>query len=118
MAGVPVPDDRIIDGVDLSGTLLSNEPSPRKGMLYYRGPTLYAARLGDYKAHYITQGEYGMFGGREEHATPILYNLSEDPSEQFDVGEQHPEIIQQINDFVKEHQSNLIVGEDQLADRE
>jgi hypothetical protein len=87
-------------------------------MLYYRGPTLYAARLGDYKAHYITQGEYGMFGGREEHATPILYNLSEDPSEQFDVAGQHPEIIEQINAFVKEHQSNLIVGEDQLADRE
>lgn len=118
MAGVPIPDDRVIDGVDLSGTLLRNEPSPREGILYYRGPTLYAARLGDYKAHYITQGEYGMFGGKEEHTTPVLYNLSEDPSEQYDIAEEHPEIIKQINGFVKEHQADLVVGEDQLAERE
>lgn len=118
MAGVPVPDDRVMDGVDLSGTLLNQEPSPREGILYYRGPTLYAARLGDYKAHYITQGEYGMFGERETHDIPILYNLSHDPSEQYNIAEDHPEIIEQINDFVKEHQANLIVGEDQLAERE
>jgi arylsulfatase A-like enzyme len=118
MAGVPIPNDRVIDGIDLRGTLLKNEPSPREGFLYYRGPELYAARLGDYKAHYITQGEYGMFGGKEEHATPILYNLSVDPSEQFDIAEDHPDIIKQINDFVKEHQSNLDMGEDQLAERE
>lgn len=118
MAGVPMPDDRIMDGVDLSGTLLNNEPSPREGVLYYRGTSLYAARLGDYKAHYITQGEYGMFGGKEEHETPVLYNLSQDPSEQYDIAEDHPEIIEKINAFVKEHQSDLVVGEDQLADRE
>jgi arylsulfatase A len=118
MTGVPVPDDRVMDGVDLSETLLNNEPSPREGILYYRGPTLYAVRLGDYKAHYITQGEYGMFGGKEEHATPILYNLSEDPSEQYDVAEEHPEIIEQINTFVKTHQADLVIGKDQLAERE
>lgn len=118
MAGVPLPDDRIMDGVDLSGTLLANESSPRKAILYYRGPTLYAARLGDYKAHYITEGAYDMFGDKEVHATPILYNLSVDPSEQYDIAEEYPEIIQQINEFVKKHQADLIVGEDQLADRE
>lgn len=118
MAGVEIPGDRVIDGVDLSATLLNNAPSPRKGVLYYRGPELYAARLGEYKLHYITQGEYGMFGKKEEHANPILYNLSVDPSEQYDVAEQHPEIIEQINAYVEEHRSNLVVGEDQLADRE
>lgn len=118
MADVPMPDDRIMDGVDLSGTLLRQEPSPRDGILYYRGPTLYAARLGDYKAHYITQGEYGMFGGREEHATPLLYNLSVDPSEKYDIAADHPDVLQKIDAYVKEHQSDLVIGEDQLADRE
>jgi arylsulfatase A-like enzyme len=73
--------------------LLGNEPSPRENMLYYRGTDLYAIRLGDYKAHYITQGEYGMFGGREEHNPPILYNISQDPSEQYNIAEDHPEIL-------------------------
>ena len=118
MAGLPLPDDRIIDGVDLSVTLLEQEPSPREGMLYYRGPNLYAARLGDYKAHYITQGVYGMFGEKETHSPPLLYHLGHDPSEQFNVAEDHPEIIEQINAYVKKHQADLVVGEDQLAERE
>jgi arylsulfatase A-like enzyme len=93
MAGVPIPEDRVIDGYDLTHVLLGNEPSPRENMLYYRGTDLYAIRLGDYKAHYITQGEYGMFGGREEHNPPILYIISQDPSEQYNIAEDHPEIL-------------------------
>ena len=118
MAGVPVPDDRILDGVDLTGTLLENETSPREGILYYRGSELYAARVGDYKAHYITQGAYGMFGDKEVHAVPILYNLNHDPSEKYNIAEDHPEIIEEINEFVQEHQENLVRGKDQLAERE
>lgn len=117
MAGIPIPDDRAMDGVDLSETLLENKPSKRKSLLYYRGPELYAARLGDYKAHFITEGEYGMLGEREEHDPPLLYNLDEDPSEKYDIAKEHPEIIEQISNLVKNHKANLIVGKDQLADR-
>ena len=118
LAGVSLPNDRVMDGVDLSGTLLRQEASPRQNMLYYRGPTLYAARLGDYKAHFITQGEYGMFGEKKVLESPLLYNLSQDPAEQFDVAAEHPEVLQQINQMIKEHRANLVVGKDQLADRE
>lgn len=118
MAGVDIPDDREMDGVDLTATLLEGEASPREGVFYYRGPELYAVRVGDYKAHFITQGEYGMFGDKEVHDTPILYNLNEDPSEQYDVAAQHPEILEKINAYVAKHRSKLVVGEDQLAERE
>lgn len=118
LAGVAVPNDRILDGVDLSGTLLNNEASPREGVLYYRGTSLYAARLGEYKAHYITEGAYGMFSEKEELSTPELYNLSHDPSEQYNIAEEHPEIIEEINAFVEAHRADLVVGEDQLAERE
>lgn len=117
MAGVPIPDDRIMDGVDLGPVLTGNGTGQRKSILYYRGTKLYAARLGDYKAHFITQGAYGMHGKKEVHSPPLLYNLNHDPSEQYNVAEYHPEIIRQINELVKEHQSDLIMGEDQLADR-
>ncbi len=118
MAGVEIPEDRIVDGVDLSGTLRQQNPSPRKSILYYRGTDLYAARLGDYKAHFITQGAYGQFGERTEHQTPLLFNLNHDASEQFNIADGNDEIIQQIQELVQEHQSKLIKGEDQLADRE
>nr|WKN35407.1 sulfatase [Tunicatimonas sp. TK19036] len=117
MAGVPIPTDRIMDGYDLSGTLTQQKPSPRDGMLFYRGTHLYAARLGDYKAHYITQGSYGMFGGKKVHQTPLLYNLNVDPSEKYDIAAEHPDILQKIDAFVKEHQSDLVAGSDQLVDR-
>jgi len=118
MAGVEIPDDRIIDGLDFSKTLLKGEAGPRKSLLYYRGTELYAARLGDYKAHFITQGEYGEFGERQEHNPPLLYNLSHDPAEKFDISENYGSIINQINALVKEHNSNLIKGKDQLVERD
>ncbi|MBT8308292.1 MAG: sulfatase [Maribacter sp.] len=118
MANVEIPEDRIIDGQNLSRTLLDHEPSPRKHILYYRGTELFAARLGDFKAHFITQGAYGQFGEREEHNPPLLYNISHDPSENYNVAEQYPTIIPQINALVNAHKANLIRGEDQLAERE
>jgi len=118
MAGVPMPDDRVMDGMDLSATLLEGEESPRNSILYYRGQELYAARLGDYKAHYSTQGAYGQFGGKEEHEVPLLFNLSLDPSEKYDIAADHPEVIRNIAAMVEDHRANLVMGEDQLAERE
>ena len=118
IAGAKVPKDRVIDGVDLSRVLFEQKRSPRNNMFYYRRTELYAVRLGDYKAHFITEGAYGQFGERKEHATPILYNLNEDPSEQFDIAMDRPEIIEDINALVAEHQSTLVRGKDMLAERE
>ncbi|MBT8185708.1 MAG: sulfatase-like hydrolase/transferase, partial [Eudoraea sp.] len=118
MAGIALPQDRIIDGLDLSATLLKKAPGPRKSIFYYRGRELYAVRLGDYKAHYITQGAYGQFGEREVHEVPLLFNLSHDASEKFDIAQEHPEILEEIDELVAIHKASLIKGEDQLADRE
>jgi len=118
LAGVEIPNDRIIDGKDLSQTLMHREGSPRKSILFYRGTELYAARLGDFKAHYMTQGAYGEFGERQEHNPPLLYNLSHDASEKFDIAKQHPDVIEQINALVDSHKSSLVKGKDQLVERE
>ncbi len=118
IAGASLPEDRILDSHDLSPTLFAQEANTRKSVVYYRGTEIYAVRLGDYKAHFIIQGAYGQFGKREEHKKPLLYNLSHDPSEQFDIAEKHPEILKQIQELVTNHSANLVRGEDQLADRE
>ena len=116
LANVPLPDDRQMDGKDLGPTLFEKKPSERKEVFYYRGDELYAVRLGAFKAHFITEGAYGP-PMREEHDPPILYNLEVDPSEKYNVAENNPEIIEQIKALVKEHNSNLVKGEDQLKDR-
>lgn len=118
MAGAPLPEDRILDSHDLSTVLLQGKESPRKSLIYYRGTEIYAVRHGDFKAHFFTQGAYGEFGERLAHDPPLLYNLSHDPGEQFDIAQKHPEILQKVDSIKALHQSKLKPGKDQLADRE
>ncbi len=118
MAGIELPDDRIIDGVDLSETLTLRKPGKRNTLLYYRGTDVYAVRHGDFKAHFITEGEYGEFGPKEIHKTPILYNVSEDPAETLNIAEDHPDILKLIDSIVRLHKDKLIIAPDQLEARE
>ena len=117
IAGVSLPEDRILDSYDLSPLLFENKNTERDHLFYYRGTNLYAIRLGDFKAHYVTQGEYGQFGEKEIHNPPLLYNLNQDPSEQYNIAVQHPDILQAMKNLVMAHQEKMIPGEDQLKNR-
>jgi arylsulfatase A len=115
LAGVKGPDDRIMDGLDLSPTLFRQEPSPREIMFYYRGTKLYAVRKGPFKAHFFTKPEYGKTELVEtQHDPPLLYNLEIDPSEKYNVAEDNPEVIADILEEAKRHQSDLVPGENQI----
>jgi arylsulfatase A-like enzyme len=118
LAGVPLPDDRIVDGVNLTPVLLGEGESPRKEMLFYRGATLYAARKDNFKAHFIIEGAYGQFEEKQVLENPLLFDLSEDPPEKFDVADQHPEVLAEIEEMVERHKQNLVEVKDQLAERE
>lgn len=118
LAGVEVPDDRIVDGVNLAPVLFGDGESPRDRMLFYRGTTLYAARKGDFKAHYIIEGAYGQFEEKEVLETPLLFDLKEDPSEKYNVADEHPKILIEIEQMVQAHKENLVEVKDQLAERE
>jgi len=114
ITGSEIPQDRIIDGVDLSSALFDKERSPRNEMFYYRGTEIYAVRKGPFKAHFLTQPAYGANRIITKHDPPLLYNLEVDPSEKYDISEQHPKIIEEIRQLVKKHQSELVKGENQL----
>jgi len=57
LAGVPLPADRIIDGLNITQLLLNplNTTSPHQFMWHYCGLNVTAARQGRYKVHYATQ---------------------------------------------------------------
>ncbi len=115
LAGGNEPTDRVMDGVDLSPVLFDDGPSPRKSVLYYRGTQLMAVRLGPWKAHYFTQTSYRRDSNtREAHDPPRLYHLDHDPGEQYNLNEQHPEVIAQIDALVAEHRRDLQVPPSQL----
>ncbi|MGB3800730.1 MAG: sulfatase-like hydrolase/transferase, partial [Lewinella sp.] len=118
MAGVSVPDDREMDGFDLSPTLLDGAESPREEMIYYGGQEVFAVRRGPYKAHFVTRGAYGQFGEREEHDPPLLYHLGRDPGETTDIGSAHPDIIAELRALRDAHTATVVPVKDQLAERE
>ena len=117
LAGAEIPNDRDIDGLDLSNALYDGGPSPRKTMFYYRGQRLYAVRKGAFKAHFITETEYTKDNKRQEHETPLLFNLMHDPSEKYNIADQHPEVLKEIAKIVEAHTATLTPVKDQLAER-
>ncbi|MCM5662553.1 sulfatase family protein [Galbibacter mesophilus] len=117
IANVPLPENRPLDGYDLSPTLFQQKASPRDHIYYYRSTELFAYREGPYKVHFVTQGAYGQFGGREEHRQPLLYNLNEDPSEKYNIADKHPEIIARLQARIQKDTLSIERGKDQLRDR-
>lgn len=117
LTGTPVPEDRVLDGFDLSPALTGTGGSPRDHMFFYRGTRIFAARKGSFKAHYLTQREYVNPKPVSEHNPPLLYNLGHDPGEQYNVAEQHPDVIEEINRMVEAHRATVEPVEDRLAIR-
>ena len=116
LAGIPLRENRVLDGVDLSPVLLEGAPGSREVVWYYRGRRLYAVRVGPYKAHFITQSAYA--GDQPiEHDPPLLFNVEEDPAERFNISEKFPDVVRQIIEWKEGHQASMIMGPDLLKDR-
>ena len=47
----------------------------------------------------------------------MLYHLGRDPGEQYDVAHLYPDVIQDIEKLVAGHRSEMVFGEDRLAQR-
>ena len=113
LAGAKVPQDRVVDGVNLSSVLFKGGKGPRDTMFFYRGEQLYAVRKGAWKAHYITRAAYGR-SQPEKHDPPVLYHLGHDPAEKHDLAKENPEVLADISNAVQEHNAKLVRGENQL----
>ena len=118
IAGAETPSDRVMDSVDLTPVLFGTGGSPRESMFFYRESKLYAVRQGEFKAHFITKPVYtGRTETETHHDPPLLYHLGRDPGEQYDVAHLYPDVIQSIRELAVDHQSEMIFGEDRLAQR-
>ena len=74
LAGAEMPRDRDIDGVDIAPLLFGEGKVSRDAFFYYRGAQLYAARLGSWKANFITRPGYGPEKPRT-NSPPLLFQV-------------------------------------------
>lgn len=140
-AGTEAPENREMDGVDIAPLLLDRDGAgliqtetsqrvpktePKSGttsivradrevFCYYRGTELFAARLGPWKMHFITQPAYGT-PKPEPDDPPRLFNLEADPGESFECGADHPDVIAQIKAAVEKHKATVKPVKNQLVE--
>ena len=110
LAGGEVPTDRKIDGLDIWPLLSGqSQTSPHKALYYFDSRRLQAVRSGPWKLAIAPQGT-GKGSGAPESATfdePRLYNLDADIGEQTNVASQHPEVVAQLQDLIKQMDGDL-----------
>jgi arylsulfatase A-like enzyme len=104
-----------LDSFDLSPALSRHAASGRDKMFFYLGNQLAAVRSGVFKAHYLVPATNSRTPISLER--PLLYNLVEDPSEQFDLARSKPEVLAALARVRDEHLASIRPVEDQLIRR-
>jgi arylsulfatase A-like enzyme len=108
IAGVELPDDRVIDGVSILPLLRGEEQQPHDTFYYYDGHELVAVQHENWKyhrRHMSDNGGYPTFS----HG-PFLFDLDRDPTESYSLIESRPEIAHRLagmlDDFDAEIEAN------------
>jgi uncharacterized sulfatase len=94
ITGVPMPEDRIIDGKSILPILQAKGESPHEALYYYDGSDLVAMRSDAYKyhrRHMTDNGGYPLF-----NQGPFLFNLGRDPDEAYNLIDSEPEVAQRL----------------------
>ena len=112
LVGQEIPKETIYDGKDISNLFLGkvSEKSAQEPFFFYGSKKLHAIRKGKWKLHVHTssQTKREYFAGK----TPLLFNLNEDPSEQYDLVEQFPEIVNELLQEIEIHKNEIKVQPD------
>jgi arylsulfatase A-like enzyme len=118
LAEAQAPTDRVLDGYDLSPTLLRGVASPRETLFYYSASGLAAVRRGPYKVHFQVPPPGTELGEQKPiPGPPQLYNLEEDPSERFDLAASRPDIVDQLRRLADDHRKTVAPVANQIATR-
>lgn len=119
LAGAVVPDDRIIDGINLGEFLHGqSEISPRENFAYYLWTHLQAVRQGQWKLHLprpadpewlrpLVPSEHNDPEDSGPIAEPLLFDVASDFRERRNVADKHPEIVARLLDAAERVREDL-----------
>ncbi len=108
LSGTSPPDDRKLDGYDLSPVLKGEQTeSPRSVFFYWTEADLFAVRSGKWKLHFRQTEPIVYWNEIIELEKPELYDLKADISERYDVAERYPEVVQQLLQKANAHREDI-----------
>jgi arylsulfatase A len=98
MADIELPQDRIIDGMDIYDLLTNpvEAESPHAYFAYYLMDQMKAIRVGDWKLHLPLDHYIDMWGKDLGSSEAKLYKLKDDMGEMVDLSGQYPEKVKEM----------------------
>jgi arylsulfatase len=106
IAGGEVPDDRVIDGIDVSNFLLGEtDESGREGFIVYMGNDVFGVKWRDWKLHFKEQDSWNTV--LRSYTMPRVYNLLSDPQERDNILFPHTWIPKAALPQLEEHIASL-----------
>ena len=106
IAGGTVPNDRPIDGIDVSAFLLGKkEQSGRDGFVVYMGNDVFGVKWRDWKIHMKEQDSWNT--PLRTYTMPRVYNLMNDPQEKDNVLFPHTWVLKAGLPLLEEHIASL-----------
>jgi uncharacterized sulfatase len=111
LAGVPLPGDRIVDGVDLMPVLDGTGTAPERPIFFHVDRPLEAVRVGRFKWQARRRVAYPAVGLGPFVVSfpkgPWLFDLERDPDESYDVHEKHPEAFARLTEIAERHEADV-----------
>ncbi|MEJ2180964.1 MAG: arylsulfatase [Gammaproteobacteria bacterium] len=106
IAGGKVPNDRPIDGKDMTEFFLGkSKQSGRDGFIVYMGNDIFGVKWRNWKLHFKEQESWN--GELNEYTMPRLYNLLDDPQERDNVLFPHTWVPKAALDQLIKHKVSL-----------
>jgi arylsulfatase A-like enzyme len=106
VVGAKLPTDRPIDGVDQFDFVTGRQAkSNREGFVYYIKQEMRAAKWRDWKMHMVLEREPNE--GPLYLETPFVFNLTRDPKEETDVGNEYSWARTPLRRMIHEFQQSL-----------
>lgn len=114
LIGLPLPSDRVVDGLSLKSMLLSNSPSPHKQLYYYTGDELFAMRTDRFKYHIRRPLVHTVAWQKPFnvalHQGPWLFDLKNDSDESYNVSEKYPQMVEQMAALLAKRNAEMLVN--------
>ncbi|WP_051299606.1 sulfatase family protein [Arthrobacter castelli] len=111
LTGAQVPQDRPIDGIDISGLFSGDAGLEREALYFYAGWHLNAIRQGRWKLH------VDRFPNTDLSELPQLFDVVADPQESYNLADLHPGVLEQLNTLLTDFGDHIDSTRQQAEER-
>jgi len=106
LCGIDMPVELDLDGKDITPVLLEDKPSPHESLFWQNG-NQWAVRKGDWKLYGNPRDPSTSQPLPEQDSRLFLSNLADDPKEQVNFLEQHPGIVEELQQLRRAYEARI-----------